>query len=89
LQFAAVLVQHSRGTNDTRSFSLGALSFFIFGLFSVVFLIIGVFVSFVPEAPYGAWVGGLIITLFLALAWWLYGLLYSRGRIDLMRDPDS
>lgn len=89
LQFGAALGQHSRGTNDTKSFSFGTIAFFIFGLFCILFLMIGVFVSFVPEAPYGAWVGGVIVTLFLALTWWSYGLLYNRGRIDLIRDPDK
>lgn len=88
LQFAAIVVLHSRGTNDTRTFSFGTMAFFLCAIPVIVLLLIGAFVLFLPEAPYGGVVSALMVAPLLVLAWWLYGLLYNHGRIDFTRDPD-
>jgi len=88
LQLGAVAVQHSQGTNDTRTYTGATITFFLFVVLLIVALLAGIFVLFIPDASVGGVLSAIIAAPFLLLAWWTYGLVYNRGRIDLMREPD-
>jgi hypothetical protein len=89
LQFLGVLLLHSQGTDDTRTLSFRKLPLLFLALLSVLLLLAGGFLSFIPDVPNRALVGALIGAPVLPLTWWLYGLFYSRGRVDLMHPPDN
>ncbi|HWG49374.1 MAG TPA: hypothetical protein VN669_06760 [Candidatus Acidoferrales bacterium] len=88
LQLGAVAVQHSQGTNDTRTHNGATIMFFLFVVLLIIVVLVGIFVLFIPDAPVGGVVSAVIAAPFLLFAWWMYGLLYNRGRIDLMREPE-
>lgn len=88
LQFGAVAVQHSQGTNDTRTHNGATIIFFLFVVLLIIVVLVGILVLFIPDAPVGGVLSALIAAPFLVIAWWAYGLVYNRGRIDLMREPE-
>jgi hypothetical protein len=89
LQFIAVMGKHSKGTNDTRRWSPGMIAFLLYVVVAFPAAIMALFVAFIPEAPGGSITGGIVLAVLAVFTWWFYGLLYDRGRIDLLHEPDA
>jgi hypothetical protein len=86
-QFIAVMGQHSKSTNDTRTWSLGMVCFFMFVPFAVCAAFAGVFFFLLaPEAPHGLLVGALILAPLGLITWAAYGFLYNYGSFDLLHE---
>ncbi len=88
LQIGAVIIRHSQGTNDNKTLSLATVSYFAFAIVGFVLVLLANAASLVKDLPSSGPL--LLITFFsFVLAWWLYGILYNYGRIDLLRQPRS
>jgi hypothetical protein len=82
-----LVLLHSQGTNDTE-FSYSRL----LALPLVLILLLGVLAAaitlFALESPVANAICGTALAAGSGLAWYLYGLFYNRGRVDLMRQPE-
>jgi hypothetical protein len=88
-QFPAVALLHSKSTNDTTRYNFNALLLVLVTLIWFTTMLVGIIAAAIMQSWYGALIGGTTTLACSALAWLFYGWLFTRGKVDLVRVPDT
>jgi len=88
VQPVIVLFKYSQGTNDTKVLNFHTTAYFLSAIMLGALLVGSIFGLFIaPELYKILFAFAMLIA--SGLLWAFYKLLYERGRIDLIRSPDS